>query len=106
MTQGSQSIERALTLLEAIVIDDGQTPVAEIVAKLGLRASSGRRLIAALKKRNLIQAVAHGRYAGGARLMALIQKGHPHRILIEGARPLLRQISRATGWTTRGARSS
>lgn len=98
MTTGSQSVDRAIALFEAIVLDDGRTPATEIAATFGLKPSSARRLLAALKRQGLIRSVAHGRYAGGQRLSVLTVAGNPYRSLIEGARPLLKRIAERTGW--------
>lgn len=96
---GTQSLDRALTLLNAVVTDDGRTPVAMLAAELGLMASSARRMVTALKRQGLIEQIAHGRYAGGEQLLALAKAVSPHRRLMEVARPRLRHLAQKEGWT-------
>lgn len=96
--EGAQSLERGLTLLKAIINDDGHTPASRLAAQIELAPSTARRMIAALETQGLITRIAHGRYAGGTEIMALARCITPHRHLIETARPLLRKLARQTGW--------
>ena len=98
MRQGTQSLERALTLLEAIVGDDGGTPASGVAAELGITPSTARRLVSAMKRRGFLVTIGHGRYAAGPRLTALAGAVAPHRDLLEAARPVLRRLAREEGW--------
>lgn len=93
--QGSQSAARTLMLLEAVTLDGGRTPAADIVARIGLTPATGRRLLALLMERELVIRTARGRYAGGDRLRQLAARVSPHARLIETARPLLRRFAQA-----------
>lgn len=97
-TTGAQSLDRALSLLQAIVSDDGRTNVSVLAADLGLAPSSARRMVTALKRHDLIAPVAHGRYAGGNRLSALAAAVDPYRRLLEVSRLPLRRLAGAEGW--------
>lgn len=93
--QGSQSAARTLALLEAVTLDGGRTPAAELIVRAGLAPATGRRLLALLVERKLIMRIARGRYAGGERLRQLAARVSPHARLIEIARPLLRRLAQA-----------
>jgi DNA-binding IclR family transcriptional regulator len=90
---GSQSAARTLALLEAVTLDGGRTPAADIVSRIGLTPATGRRLLALLVERELVMRIARGRYAGGDRLRQLAARVSPHARLIEIARPLLRRLA-------------
>lgn len=96
---GTAALERALGLMEAITIDDGETPASIISAKLGLPGSSARRLLAGLARNGLIERVGRGRYAGGIRLAELAAARDPNRRLIEAARIPLKCLARDLGGT-------
>lgn len=98
MVEGTQSLDRSLMLLDAIIADDGQTSASIIGHSLGIAGSSARRIISALEENGLVLRVAHGRYAGGPRIGRWAAHAHPHRRLIETARPLLRGLARRQGW--------
>jgi DNA-binding IclR family transcriptional regulator len=93
--QGSQSAARTLALLEAVTLDGGRTPAAELILRAGLAPATGRRLLALLVERELLMRVARGRYAGGDRLRQLAARVSPHARLIEIARPILRRLAQA-----------
>jgi DNA-binding IclR family transcriptional regulator len=98
-SDGAQSADRALALLDAIAMDAGATPATTIAAGLGLAPSTARRLFALLLRRRLIMRVARGRYVGGDRLRLLATRASPHARLIEIARPVLRRLARQLGAT-------
>lgn len=93
--QGSQSAARTLALLEAITLDGGRTPAAELIVRAGLAPATGRRLLALLVERDYLMRIARGRYAGGERLRQLAARVSPHARLIETARPILRRLAQA-----------
>lgn len=93
--QGSQSAARTLALLEAVTLDGGRTPAAELIVRAGLAPATGRRLLALLVERELLMRIARGRYAGGERLRQLAARVSPHARLIEIARPMLRRLAQA-----------
>lgn len=99
MTNGTQALERALSLLIAIVNDDGATAASDIGVRMNLAPSSSRRMMAVLQRQGFLVRIAHGRYAGGSRLLSLAAKIAPHRELIEAARPLLRKLAATEGRT-------
>ena len=92
---GAQSAARTLALLEAVTLDGGRTPASELVARAGLAAATGRRMLALLVERELVMRVGRGRYAGGDRLRQLAARVSPHARLIEAARPALRRLAQA-----------
>ncbi|MGD9471092.1 MAG: IclR family transcriptional regulator [Novosphingobium sp.] len=94
---GSQSISRAIELLAALVADDGGNPVTDIAARLGLAASTARRMVATLEDEGLLWRIARGRYAAGPRLAALGALYRPERRLIEIARPRLARLAGEAG---------
>ena len=94
---GSQSISRAIELLAALVTDDGGNPVTDIAARLGLAASTARRMMATLEDEGLLWRIARGRYAAGPRLAALGALYRPERRLIEIARPRLARLAGEAG---------
>lgn len=93
--QGAQSATRTLALLEAVTLDGGRTPAAQIIARIGLAPATGRRLLALLVERDLAVRIARGRYGGGERLRQLAARVSPHARLIETARPVLRRLAQA-----------
>lgn len=93
--QGVQSPTRTLALLEAVTLDGGRTPIADIIRSNGLAPATGRRLLGLLVERGLLTRIAHGRYAGGDRLRQLAANVSPHARLIEAARPVLRRFALA-----------
>jgi IclR family acetate operon transcriptional repressor len=99
MTNGTQAIERALTLLDMIICDDAQTPIYELSSQIGLAPSSARRMTLALKHAGLIMPAGRGRYMGGPRLRALADIPNPHRRLIQCTRPLLQRLANRSGLT-------
>lgn len=96
---GAQTFDRGLTLLKAIVDDDGQTAVSLLAAQLGLALPGVRRMTAVLERHGLITRIAHGRYAAGPQWLAMAGRATPERRLIEQCRPLLRRLAAASGAT-------
>lgn len=95
LAQGAQSAARMLTLLEAVTLDGGRTPAAELIIQSGLAPATGRRLLALLVGRGLLMRTARGHYAGGEQLRRLAARINPHAPIIAIARPLLRRLAQA-----------
>jgi DNA-binding IclR family transcriptional regulator len=93
---GVAAIDRTLALLEALVRDGGATPLTAIASGLGLPFSTAHRMAALLVRRGLIARTRRGHYAAGLTLVDLGARRHPHQILAETARPLIRRVARET----------
>jgi DNA-binding IclR family transcriptional regulator len=89
-----QSVDRALSLLEAIATDPDAATAAELARRCGLKRSTAWRLLTTLEQHELIEIDPRsGSYSigiGVAKLAAHVQ----HAGFIRRARPVLEQLSR------------
>lgn len=93
---GTESLDRAVQLLQAIVGDGGKTPLLEIAKRLGLADSSARRTATLLLRRGLLVRVRPGHFSAGPAFLAVPE---PRFIIADIARPALRRLARAIGAT-------
>lgn len=93
---GTESLDRAVQLLQAIVGDRGKTPLLKLAAELGLPGSSARRMAALLMTRGLLVRVKPGHFSAGPAFLAAPE---PRFIIADVARPALRRLARAIGAT-------
>lgn len=96
-SQGSASsaVDKALDVLFLVGTSAQPQGVSEIGRALGLPKSSAHRLLAALKRRDLVEQDASGRYRAGAGLLGLTGG----QAWLRAARPALEQGARALGET-------
>lgn len=96
---GSASLHKGLTVLNRILSDRGQTPLAELMADLSIPASTLHRLTAALIDQGLIARTAHGRYEAGFQLANAMEGVSAGAQLAKISRPVLKTMARSTGAT-------
>jgi len=95
-----QSIERALTLMEALGQCRGEVGIAELSKRVGLHVSTTHRLLATLVARGYArQNPENGRYALGAKALHLAESYLGQLDLRSIARPTLEWLSQETGET-------
>ena len=94
-----QAVDKSLDLLELIVRDGGAAPLRTHAEALGLAVSTAYRLAATLRRRGLLAPARRGHYVAGLRLVELARCADRNVILAAAARPVLRQLARATGAT-------
>ena len=95
-----QSIERALSLLEALEDSRGEVGIAELSKRVALHVSTVHRILATLMARGYArQNPETGRYALGAKALHLAQSYLDQMDIRRVARPVLERLSRETGET-------
>lgn len=94
-----QSVDRALTLLDALAHSTGGTALTDLAARTGLNISTCHHLLATLVKWGYVAKVPGRRYALGARGLHLGQAFLKQVDLPRRAQPFLEQISEDTGET-------
>jgi len=95
-----QSIERALTLLEALEDSRGEVGIAELSKRVGLHVSTVHRILATLVERGYArQNPETGRYALGAKALHLAESYLGQMDIRRVARPVLERLSQETGET-------
>ena len=94
---GSQSAERALTVLQCIAEADGDIGVSEIGARTGLSVSTAHRLVQALRATGLVsQDQRSERYRLGPGAVALGRRAEL-RLGVDRLQPHLRELAMCTG---------
>ena len=94
-----QSVDRALTLLEALAQSTGGTALTDLAARSGLNISTCHHLLATLVKWGYVAKVTGRRYALGARGLHLGQAFLKQVDLPRRAQPFIERISEETGET-------
>jgi IclR family acetate operon transcriptional repressor len=94
-----QSVDRALTLLEALARSGGSVPLTEIAARASLNISTCHHLLATLIKWGYVAKAPGRRYALGARGLHLGQAFLKQVDLPRRAHPFVERISEETGET-------
>jgi IclR family acetate operon transcriptional repressor len=92
-----QSVDRALTLLEALARSAGGVPLTELAAGAGLNISTSHHLLATLVKWGYVAKGPGRRYALGARGLRLGQAFLKQVDLPRRAQPHVERVSEATG---------
>jgi len=96
---GSQSVERALRLLNAIIVDVGRSSLPTIAASQGLAPATAYRLAAALVREGMLLAVGRGRHLPAPLLVQFSTRLSLQPALIALGRPVVGALARATGCT-------
>ena len=96
---GSQSVERAVRLLGAIIADAGESSLATIAATLCLPPATAYRLAATLVGEGMLLPVGRGRHLPGPALVQLSAKLSQRPALAALGRPVVRDLARASGCT-------
>jgi DNA-binding IclR family transcriptional regulator len=94
-----QSVDRAIDLLFHLHAEREPRGVSEIARALELPKSTVHRLLQALARRGLVEQEAGGRYAPGARLVALGLGAQERDPVVGVARPVLEEEAQALGET-------
>jgi IclR family acetate operon transcriptional repressor len=95
-----QSIERALSLLEALEDSRGEVGIAELSKRVALHVSTVHRILATLVARGYArQNPETGRYALGAKALHLAESFLGQMDLRRVVRPVLERLSQETGET-------
>ena len=94
-----QSVDRALTILEALA-RAGEAGVTELAADLGVHKSTAFRLVATLEAHGLVeQTEDRGKYRLGVGLLRLAGATTSRLDVVQEARPLCRKLASDTGET-------
>ena len=99
LTNGSQSLDRALDLFQRVLEDDGGNSLDDIAAAIGLPVSTAYRLVSRFRARGLLVKVAKGRYRAGTALLDLTHRLDHASLLTQISRPALRHLARTTART-------
>lgn len=94
---GVQSVDRALSVLEAVAAAEGEAALGEIAAELGLAVPTVHRLLKTLAARGYIDQSSSRRYTLGSALIPLGLQATP-RLALE-ARPMLQELELEIGET-------
>lgn len=88
---GTQTADRVIQLLSAILQDEGRSSLTLLAGRLALPVSTAHRLAQRLLAAGLIARIGKGRYRGG---LALAHGADTTAVLAAAARPHLRQLAR------------
>lgn len=88
-----------MTLILEIVGQKGEATVADICTHSDLPKASAYRLVQDLVDGGLLDQVARGRYAVGARLKRITEPDHTDQVLLDATAPVLRQAADDHGAT-------
>ena len=94
-----RSLDKAFDLLDQIIADGGERPLADLALAVGLPFSTAHRMARTLEERDLLMRHAPGRYLPGPALIALAGRIDPHRVLAQTCRPVMARLARQTGRT-------
>ena len=95
-----QSIQRALSLLEALEDSRGEVGIAELSKRVGLHVSTVHRILSTLLARGYVQQnLDSGRYALGAQALHLAESYLDQMDIRRIVRPVLKRLSQETGET-------
>lgn len=99
MSQGTQSIDRAASLLAFII--NATTPVSftQVVEESGLARSTVSRLLTSLHDNGLLERMDDGRYRGGPLFAAYAARFDRTEALASAAGPTLQRLGELTGET-------
>ncbi|MCF8710076.1 IclR family transcriptional regulator [Rhizorhapis sp. SPR117] len=93
------SLDKSLSLLTAVVEDRGRRPFSVVSAERGLPAPTAYRILAALKKHDLLESGQRGYYVPGKALRRLGWHASMTEVAAAACRPVLQELSRQTGHT-------
>ncbi len=96
---GSQSIDRACALLDAVVSAPEPRSYTSLVAEFDLARSTTSRLLSALERNNLVQRDRSGSYRPGALFAVYAAQQNPMTDLAELVHPFLEVLAEETGET-------
>lgn len=97
---GVQSVERALSLMDALGEERGEVGIAELSKRVGLHVSTAHRLLTTLVAKGYCrQSPETGRYALGGKLFRLGEASLGQMDLSRTARPFLARLCEETGET-------
>ncbi|GAA4511413.1 IclR family transcriptional regulator [Brevibacterium yomogidense] len=99
MSQGTQSIDRAATLLSFVINAPQPVSFTEVVDHSGMARSTVSRLLASLHDNALLERMADGRYRGGSLFAAYAARFDRTEALSAAAAPTLERIGEKTGET-------
>lgn len=94
---GTFALERALSLLTALIEDGGRAPLVDHAAQQGIPVSTAQRLAAAFRRQGFLVPGERGRYHAGLRIAGWTLDRES--TITAAARPLLRRLARAAGET-------
>lgn len=86
-------IERAFTVLQAVVASPSPVGVRELGRRTGLPRSTASRLVAVLAELGMVERTADGMVVAGSALATLVPDGGPSPLLRDRLRPLLLALS-------------
>lgn len=95
-----RSLERAIDVLEVLDASSQPLRISEIARRAGLHSATAQRILAVLESRGRVERDAHGGYRAG---LALLFGAHAYLAsspLVAAARPVLQDLSTATGLTS------
>ena len=98
-SSGTQSLDRAVELVDAVVRADEAMSFAELLEQTGLAKSTTSRLLGALERGGLIAREENGAYVAGSLFWLYGARHDPWEETIRLARPLMEEVSEATGET-------
>lgn len=90
------ALDRALSLLSAVLADDGRRTISAVAEHVGLPLSTTHRLVATLVRHKLLTRTGRGHYVAAHRLAMAGGKGPARRGLALVARPVLRRLAIAS----------
>ena len=98
-TTGTRAVDRAASLLVAVLDAREPVPFPELVLGTGLPKSTVSRLLSSLERSGLIARTADGDVAPGPAVLSFATSHRPTERLRSLARPALESLGRATGET-------
>jgi IclR family transcriptional regulator, acetate operon repressor len=96
---GSQSVDRAGTLLARVVESDSPPSFTSLVDELGLAKSTASRLLHALERNRLVRRDRDGCFHPGSLFAAYAARRDAVRDLVDVATPALERLAKETGET-------
>jgi DNA-binding IclR family transcriptional regulator len=99
IAQGTQAIDRAASLLTAVVRGAEPASFTELAAASGLAKSTTSRLLTALERNQLVRRDHDGRFSPGELFVRYAWQGSPDADLVAVAQPFLDQLGELTGET-------
>lgn len=99
MSQGTQAIDRAASILSLVVRAEDPVSFSEVVALTGLARSTVSRLLQALERNGLLERDQQGRYRGGALFAGYAARFDRVESLVDSADASMRRIGAETGET-------
>ncbi|GAB3988593.1 IclR family transcriptional regulator [Nocardioides marmoraquaticus] len=99
-SSGTQAVDRAASLLTAVVEADTPVTFGDLVEATGLARSTTSRMLAALERTGLLERTAQGEYVGGPLFVLYAARHDRNWQLAKLARPTLELIAGETRETT------